>query len=78
MSCSSGELTHQPGRGVTLHISGPLEIVLGQTTAQDLLLDLGPPLRKFYKEDDRLERMWAATESPEGSCESLFRVPKLG
>ena len=66
-------LIHQPGRGVTLHIPEPLDIVLGQTTAQDLLLDLGPPLRKFYKEDNRLERMWAATESPEGSCEFVFR-----
>ena len=52
-----------------MHLPDTLEILLGSTTAQDLLLDLGPPLRKFYKEDNRLERMWAAAESPGGSCE---------
>ena len=66
----SAQLISQPGKGIILHIPEPLQIILGETTAQDLLLDLGPPLRKFHKEDNRLERMWAATESPEGSCES--------
>jgi hypothetical protein len=42
-----------------------VEIVLGRTTEQDLLLDMGPPLRKFWKEDDRLERMWGARRGPE-------------
>ena len=36
----------------------PVEITLGLTTAQDVLLDLGPPLRKFWKEDERLDRVW--------------------
>ncbi|KAI0068824.1 UPF0183-domain-containing protein [Artomyces pyxidatus] len=32
----------------------PVRVRLGITTAQDLLADLGPPLRTFYKEDDRM------------------------
>ncbi|KAF7776001.1 hypothetical protein Agabi119p4_4394 [Agaricus bisporus var. burnettii] len=32
----------------------PLHIRLHQTTAQDLTLDLGPPLRIHYKEDERM------------------------
>jgi len=34
--------------------SRPLHIKIGQTTAQDLNLDLGPPLRIHYKEDERM------------------------
>lgn len=37
---------------------GTVEVVLNETSAQDLLLDLGPPLRKYWKEDDRMDRMW--------------------
>ncbi|KIR40578.1 hypothetical protein I313_03229 [Cryptococcus deuterogattii Ram5] len=59
----------QPNRGVVLSIveEEPLEIILGQTTAQDLLVDLGHPLRKFWKEDDRLEKMWGGISEP-GYC----------
>ncbi|KAG9218976.1 hypothetical protein CCMSSC00406_0001386 [Pleurotus cornucopiae] len=32
----------------------PLHIRLGETTAQDLTVDLGPPSRKHYKDDDRM------------------------
>nr|ODN97572.1 hypothetical protein L204_02990 [Cryptococcus depauperatus CBS 7855] len=66
----AGQLTSciiQPGKGVTLSLAGdpePLEIIIGSTTAQDLLLDLGSPLRKFWKEDDRLERMWGREGEP--------------
>jgi phagosome assembly factor 1 len=41
------------------------------TTAQDLLSDLGPPLRTFYKEDDRMAihaRSHNEDENPELSC----------
>jgi Uncharacterised protein family (UPF0183) len=41
------------------------------TTAQDLLSDLGPPLRTFYKEDDRMaihSRNHNEDQSPEPSC----------
>ncbi|GFZ43882.1 hypothetical protein JCM24511_01602 [Saitozyma sp. JCM 24511] len=60
----------QPGRGATLHMPEPYEIIIGQTTGQDLLLDLGPPLRKFWKEDDRMERIWgrADTKLEDGEC----------
>ncbi|KZS98044.1 hypothetical protein SISNIDRAFT_436865 [Sistotremastrum niveocremeum HHB9708] len=46
--------------GVSIYFYGspsstpPLKILLGKTTAQDLTLDLGPPLRTHYKEDDRM------------------------
>jgi hypothetical protein len=41
------------------------------TTAQDLLSDLGPPLRTFYKEDDRMAihaRSHSEDQTPEPSC----------
>ncbi|KAK0191081.1 hypothetical protein F5146DRAFT_1047050 [Armillaria mellea] len=44
--------------GVTLHFhplgSKTLHIQIGQTTAQDLNIGLGPPLRVHYKEDERM------------------------
>ncbi|KAH7887660.1 hypothetical protein F5I97DRAFT_1935744 [Phlebopus sp. FC_14] len=45
-------------KGVLLHFYGssssPLHIRLGETTAQDLNLDLGSPSRVHYKEDERM------------------------
>lgn len=32
----------------------PIHVRIGETTAQDLNIDLGPPLRIHYKEDDRM------------------------
>ena len=32
----------------------PTRVLLGETSAQDLTCDLGPPLRVHYKEDDRM------------------------
>ncbi|KIK68035.1 hypothetical protein GYMLUDRAFT_54735 [Collybiopsis luxurians FD-317 M1] len=44
--------------GVTLHLypstSSPVHVRLGNTTAQDLAVTLGPPIRVYYKEDDRM------------------------
>ncbi|KAI0638132.1 hypothetical protein C8Q77DRAFT_1089559 [Trametes polyzona] len=44
--------------GVTLQFypsgSTPIHITLGSSTAQDLTIDLGSPLRVHYKEDDRM------------------------
>ncbi|KAK7470533.1 hypothetical protein VKT23_001958 [Stygiomarasmius scandens] len=44
--------------GVTLHFhpsnARPIHVRLGVTTAQDLMVDLGAPLRVHYKEDDRM------------------------
>ncbi|WVQ80750.1 hypothetical protein IAT38_002855 [Cryptococcus sp. DSM 104549] len=73
-----GQLTScviQPSTGVTITVSGedPLDIIIGETTSQDLLLDLGPPLRKFWKEDDRLERMWGGTTHPGGCFWNYFQ-----
>ncbi|KIJ70052.1 hypothetical protein HYDPIDRAFT_77123 [Hydnomerulius pinastri MD-312] len=46
------------GNGVLLHFHGPsspsLHIRLGETTAQDLNIDLGPPSKVHYKEDERM------------------------
>ncbi|KAM5540455.1 hypothetical protein V8D89_005913 [Ganoderma adspersum] len=44
--------------GVTLYFyptgSEPIRILLGSSTAQDLMCDLGPPVRTHFKEDDRM------------------------
>ncbi|TFK23243.1 UPF0183-domain-containing protein [Coprinopsis marcescibilis] len=44
--------------GIVLHFYGHanriLHMRIGETTAQDLTLDLGPPLRVHYKEDERM------------------------
>ncbi|KZV77194.1 UPF0183-domain-containing protein [Peniophora sp. CONT] len=44
--------------GVTMRfwpdLKDAIRIRIGVTTAQDLVLDLGEPLRTFYKEDDRM------------------------
>ncbi|KAL1411568.1 hypothetical protein Q8F55_002532 [Vanrija albida] len=48
----------KPGQGATLYLPHAVEIVLGETTSQDLLVDLGPPLRTYWKEDDRLDHVW--------------------
>ncbi|WVQ72462.1 hypothetical protein IAR50_002014 [Cryptococcus sp. DSM 104548] len=74
----SGQLVScviKPTKGIVLHFSGadPLEIWIGQTTAQDLLLDLGSPLRKFWKEDDRLEKMWGGESEPGGCFWNYFQ-----
>ncbi|TXT07178.1 hypothetical protein VHUM_03348 [Vanrija humicola] len=55
----------KPGRGATLYIPHAVEIVLGETTSQDLLVDLGPPLRTYWKEDDRLDRVWGQERDAE-------------
>ena len=50
--------TIQVHQGVTLYFypgeSNALQVLLGTTTAQDLQVDLGPPIRVHYKEDDRM------------------------
>lgn len=54
--------------------SSAVHVRLGVTTAQDLILDLGPPLRTFYREDDRMaihSRTRTDEDSVEPSCESF-------
>ncbi len=57
---------YQPGQSITLHFYVPpseppsnLTIRINETLAQDLLCDLGPPLRKYWKEDNRISEVWA-------------------
>jgi hypothetical protein len=64
----------KPNKGVTIHNPHPINITIGETTAQDLLLDLGSPLRKFVKEDDRMERIWGGQASG-GDKGSKFPFP---
>lgn len=45
--------------GITLYFhpsstTKPVNIRVGETTAQDLILDLGPPIRVHHKEDERM------------------------
>jgi hypothetical protein len=56
----------KPNKGVTIYNPHPIDINIGETTAQDLLLGLGSPLRKFVKEDDRMERIWGGQASGGG------------
>jgi hypothetical protein len=61
--------------GVTLHFhpspAEPVHIRIGKTTAQDLTVDLGPPLRTHYKEDERMtihSTSQAANENSDTGC----------
>ncbi|KAI0327128.1 UPF0183-domain-containing protein [Cubamyces sp. BRFM 1775] len=44
--------------GITMYFypssSEPIQVIIGASTAQDITVDLGPPLRVHYKEDDRM------------------------
>ncbi|KAG6911189.1 hypothetical protein DXG01_003056 [Tephrocybe rancida] len=61
--------------GVTLYFhpssSHPVQVKLGETTAQDLTLDLGPPLRVHYKEDERMS-IHATDNAPEANEEPRY------
>ncbi|KAG6884947.1 hypothetical protein C0992_005586 [Termitomyces sp. T32_za158] len=56
--CAVALTRGQVHRGVTLYFypasARPVHIALGETTAQDLTLDLGPPIRVHHKEDERM------------------------
>ncbi|KAF9485265.1 UPF0183-domain-containing protein [Pholiota conissans] len=54
--------------------SNPLHIRIGETTSQDLTLDLGPPLRVHYKDDERMQIHAAAkvTEAEDGAGTGYF------
>ncbi|KAK7061811.1 hypothetical protein R3P38DRAFT_2831689 [Favolaschia claudopus] len=49
----------------------PVNIRLGETTAQDLTIDLGPPSRVHYKEDDRMT-IHSATRPTDSSEAAYF------
>ena len=52
-----------------MNLPHPVDIFIGETTAQDILLDLGAPLRKFVKEDDRMERIWGDQAQPKANSD---------
>jgi len=64
---------HQPGKSVALHWHGrahespskPYNIVLHHTLAQDILLDLGTPSRRYTKQDNRFEGMYGQGQERE-------------
>ncbi|KAH9853527.1 hypothetical protein C2E23DRAFT_859093 [Lenzites betulinus] len=62
--------------GVTLYFyptnSEPIRVALGSSTAQDLMIDLGSPLRIHYKEDDRMTIHSRATQSDGGEDGDYF------
>lgn len=45
--------------------TSPVEVVIGETTAQDLIADIGSPLRTHYKEDERMT-IHRSSSSPVG------------
>ena len=67
------------GEGVTLYFHSttatkPIHIRIGQTTAQDLSVELGPPPRVHYKDDDRMtihSTSRATDEASETNCMSV-------
>jgi len=72
--------TLQPHKGISLFFypsnTSPIHIRFG-ATAEDLSYDLGPPLRVFYKEDDRMDihstsRLSGTIE--ETDCELNLRI----
>jgi hypothetical protein len=77
----------QPGKCITLYFhtcngdhgndnnNHPYPIELHRTLAQDLLLDLGPPARKYTKQDGRFEGMYG-TDSASGSGRDHGRTRK--
>ncbi|KDQ12751.1 hypothetical protein BOTBODRAFT_34211 [Botryobasidium botryosum FD-172 SS1] len=67
--------------GVTLYFyspasspSDPIHVQIGRTSAEDLLCDLGPPLRIHYKEDDRMtiHATPSTTTDPDETNEGYF------
>ncbi|KAI0375581.1 UPF0183-domain-containing protein [Pilatotrama ljubarskyi] len=74
-----GELSRAVAKvheGITLYFypsgSEPTRILLGSSTAQDLTVDLGPPLRVHYKEDDRMTIHSRGNQSDAGADGDYF------
>ncbi|KAF8663497.1 hypothetical protein AX16_001065 [Volvariella volvacea WC 439] len=80
-----GDLAHATAKiheGVTLQFypksTPPIHIRLGETTAQDLTLDLGPPLRVYYKDDERMTIHSHATATDEPESEYFYNYFQYG
>ncbi|GHJ86547.1 hypothetical protein NliqN6_2949 [Naganishia liquefaciens] len=70
-----------PGKGITLHFSAganhaesPYDVVLGNTTSQDLLADLGPPARRYWKDDPRFTADEASASGSQGCWWNYFEL----
>ncbi|WWC62023.1 uncharacterized protein I303_104610 [Kwoniella dejecticola CBS 10117] len=70
----------EPNKGITLGLDEDhtLPIIIGETTAQDLILDIGSPLRKFWKEDDRLSKMWGGKPNDQGAGACFWNYFQYG
>ncbi|KAJ7638910.1 hypothetical protein FB45DRAFT_976940 [Roridomyces roridus] len=68
-----GDISRCDRQGITLqfHPAGTksVHIRLGETTAQDLTMDLGPPIRVHYKDD---ERMTIHSSNPDDNVEPSY------
>ncbi len=68
--------TLQVKDGVTLHFhptgTPPLHVKIGSTTAQDLNIGLGPPLRVHHKEDQRMSIHGNDQASNDTGCTQLI------
>ncbi|KAJ8473926.1 hypothetical protein ONZ51_g7551 [Trametes cubensis] len=77
-SAMTGELYRAVAKvheGITMYFypttSEPIQVMIGASTAQDLTVDLGPPLRVHYKEDDRMT-IHARGSQPEADADSDY------
>ncbi|KAL7421597.1 hypothetical protein Q5752_003366 [Cryptotrichosporon argae] len=76
-----------PNEGVTVRLPthGPADaphdftVEIGRTMAQDLMMELGAPVRDYFKEDDRLQRMWGCKGGGgRGQTEVFWNYANLG
>lgn len=56
---------------------GPITLRLGITTSEDLLCELGPPVRTFWKEDDRM-MIHRSTSDQRGSVDPALERESSG
>ena len=63
---------------LSLDINGgeEVDIILGETTTQDLFVELGDPVRRYFKDDERIARMWGV-QSDTGGCGSRIALHLL-
>ncbi|KAI5124941.1 hypothetical protein M0805_007368 [Coniferiporia weirii] len=75
MAGSIRQATLKVHEGVTIYFypttSTPVRVRIGVTSAQDLVCDLGAPLRTYYKEDDRMA-IHSRNRTSDGTEEGYF------
>ncbi|EJD48625.1 UPF0183-domain-containing protein [Auricularia subglabra TFB-10046 SS5] len=74
-----GDIAHatiQVHEGLTIQFypltNPPVHVILNKTTAQDLTVDVGTPLRVYYKEDDRMSIHASPRPSPDDETGDYF------